>query len=100
MLACLDGVLLGGKSVGVVAHGMKHVETLLALVAGVDVAGDVSERMPHVKSRSGRVGEHVEHIEFLARRVLRHFVYFVVTPVFLPASFDFFMIVFHCECCF
>ena len=38
VLASLDGILLGWQAIGVIAHGVEHVEALLTLVAGIDVA--------------------------------------------------------------
>ena len=95
MLTCLYGILLGGKTVCVIAHGMKHVEALLAFEACVDVACYISQRVTDVKSGSGGVGEHVKDIEFFLVRVLDSFVGLVLSPVVLPSAFNFLMIVFH-----
>ena len=65
MLACLDGILLGRQSVGVITHRIQHVVALLTLVARIDVAGDVAQWMAHVQSCTRWVGKHVQHIEFL-----------------------------------
>ena len=64
MLAGLDGILLCRKAEGVVSHRMKDVEALQALVAGIDVAGDVSQRMSYMQARTAGVREHVQHIVF------------------------------------
>ncbi len=42
VLSGLDGILLCGETVGIVAHRMEHIEALQALVARVDVRGDVA----------------------------------------------------------
>ena len=60
VLAGLDGVLLGREAESVIAHRMEDIEALPALVAGKDVAGDVSQRMSHMQARTGRVREHVQ----------------------------------------
>ncbi len=96
MLTCLDGILLGGQSVGVVTHGVEHVEATLALVAGIYVAGDVAQGVTHVQAGSRRVGEHVEHIVLLAAGVLRHLVGLLLHPRLLPLFLNFSEIVVHC----
>ena len=94
MLARLDGILLGRQTVGVVAHGVQHVEAVEPLETAVDVGGYVSERMTHVQPRTRRVGEHVEHVELGARRVDLHLIYFVLYPIFFPSAFDVLEVVF------
>ena len=42
VLACLDGILLGRKTICIISHRMKDVESLLAFEACVYVAGDIS----------------------------------------------------------
>src|SRR5271166_3103027 len=64
MLAGLDRVLLGGQTKGVPAHGMEHVQAPRALVAGQHVGGGVALGMAHMKANTGRVGKHVENVEF------------------------------------
>ena len=96
VLSGLDGILLGGQSVGIVAHGVEDVEALLALVARVDVAGDVAQRVADVQTCSRGIGKHVEDVELLTCWVLRHLVGLMVPPVLLPFLFDLSEIVFHC----
>ena len=74
MLAGLDGVLLCRKAKAVVPHRMKDVEALVALVPGVDVGRDVSERVSHVQARTRRVGEHVQHVVLGFGSVFGHLV--------------------------
>ena len=62
VLARLHGVLLGGQTEGVVAHGVQHVVARHPQVAGVDVGADVAERVADVQPHAGRIGEHVEHV--------------------------------------
>ena len=62
MLAGLDGVLLGGQAEGVPAHRMQHVEAAGAAVAGEDVRGGVTLRMPDVQARAAGIGEHVQDV--------------------------------------
>ena len=64
VLSGLYGILLGGQAVGIVAHGVEHVEALRTLVARIDVRGDVAQRVAYVQAGSRGIGEHVEHVEF------------------------------------
>ena len=48
MLACLDGILLCGKSKGVITHGMEDIEALQSLVPGENVTGDITQGMPYM----------------------------------------------------
>ena len=64
MLAGLDGVLLGGQTKGVPAHRMEHIVAERAFIAGEDIGGGVAFRVSNVQTRAGRVGEHVEDVEF------------------------------------
>ena len=95
MLARLDGILLGGKAECIIAHGMEHVEAPEPLVAGVDVAGDVTEGVSHVKSRTAGVREHVQDVVFWLGGVLDGLVGLVGRPICLPFAFDRFEIVIH-----
>ena len=99
MLSGLNGILFSRQSVGIVAHGVEHVETFLPLVACIDIAGDVAERMAHVQTCSAGIGEHVEHVEFLFVFVLFNFVGFLLNPPLLPFLFDVSEVVFHCFWC-
>ena len=62
MLAGFDGVLLGGQTEGVVAHGVEHVEALHPLVAADDVGGGVALGVADMQARTAGVGKHVEHV--------------------------------------
>ena len=95
MLASLYSILLCRQTVCVISHWVKHVESLLTLVACIDVACDIAKRVSYVKSCSGRVGEHVENIEFLAFFVLCNFVGLVFDPFLLPSFLDVSKVVFH-----
>ena len=95
MLARLDGVLFGRKAEGVVAHRMQDVEALLALVARVDVRGDVAQRVAHMQAGARRIGEHVQHIEFGPRRIGLDLVGFILLPAALPLGLDLLEIVLH-----
>ena len=91
----LYGILLGGQSVSVIAHGIQHVEALEAFISGVDVRSDVAQRMSHVQPRPAGIGEHVEDIIFLFAFIFLHAVGLVVHPSFLPFLFNFPEIIFH-----
>ena len=64
MGAGLHGVLLGGQPERVEAQRVQHVAAVHPEVAGVDVGGDVAQRVPDVQSLARRVREHVldEHL--------------------------------------
>ena len=57
--AGLHRVLLGGQAEGVEPQGVQHVTAVHPEVAGVDVGGDVAERVPDVQSLTRRIREHV-----------------------------------------
>ncbi len=95
MLSGLYGILLCGESIGIVSHRIQHVVALLALIASVDVAGNIAQWVTHMESGSRGVGEHVEHVEFLFCRVFCHAVGFHLYPALLPLLFDVSKIVFH-----
>ena len=94
-LTGLYGVLFGGQAVGVVAHGVQHVETFQAFVACKDVAGYVSEGVSHMQSRSRGVGEHVEDVVFGFVGDVVGAVGLIFAPVVLPFAFDVVEIVIH-----
>ena len=72
MLAGLAGVLLGGQTERVEAHGVQHVEAGHAFEPGVHVGGDVAERVADMQARPRGVREHVHDEELLAaRNILR-----------------------------
>ena len=52
VLTSLDSILLSRQSVGIVAHRVQHVIAIQALVASIDVAGDVAKWVTYVQSRS------------------------------------------------
>ena len=95
MLSCLDSILFGRQSVGIVAHGVQHVIALLTLIACIDVRCDITQWVSHMQSGTRRVGEHVQYIEFLLRWVFGHTIGLHFHPSLLPFLFDFSKIVFH-----
>ena len=94
VLAGLDGVLLGGQTEGVPAHGVQDVEAIHALVAAYDVSRGVTLRVADVQAGATRVREHVEDVvfrlggikAFLARP--RSPVGLVLGPMGLPLGFE------------
>ena len=95
MLACLDGILLGGKSKGVITHGMEDIETLQSFVTGENVTGDIAQRMPDMKPRTGRIRKHVENIELWLGRIRLGPESTFLRPIGLPFAFNFPEIVIH-----
>ena len=98
MLARLDGILFGGKSVGIVAHGVEHVEALQSLVAGVDIGGDIAQGVTYVEASARGIGEHVEHIEFLLRFIYFNVVSFLSGPSLSPLFLNVFKVIVHGGC--
>ena len=95
MLARLDGILLGRQSVGIVAHGVEHVEALLALVTGIDIAGNIAQRMAHMQACPTRVREHVEHVKLLLGGIFGDTIGLLFHPSLLPLFLNVSEIVFH-----
>ena len=95
MLTRLDGILLGGQTIGIIAHGVQHVEALQALVAGINVTGNVAQRMSHMQTCSRRIGKHVQHIKFRTAIVNFTFIGVMITPILLPLFFYVFIVIFH-----
>ena len=97
MLSCLDGVLLGRQSVGIVAHWVEDVEALQTLIAGIDVACDVTKRMTDMQTCAAGVGEHVENVELLSALVLNDFVCLAFRPKAVPFLFYLLKVIFFCH---
>lgn len=95
VLTGLDGILLGGEAVSVITHRVKHVKTLLALKASIDIAGYIAEGMTDMQPGTRRIGEHIEDIELRTRGILMYLIDMILAPELLPALFDFLVVVFH-----
>ena len=106
MLTRLDGILLGGQAIGVVTHRMQHIEAPQTLVACIDVARNIAQRMAHMQTRSRRIGKHIQNIVVrLGRSVapirsrhlsgVRNMVYAMLPPIVLPPWFNFSEVVVH-----
>gem|GEM_PF-2497087 len=95
VLPGLDGILLGGKAEGVIAHRVQHVEAFQAFVSAVDVACNIAERMSDMKSGPGGIREHVEHVIFGFRGVCLYTERVVFSPVGLPLLLNLYEIVIH-----
>ena len=87
MLARLYGILLCGQPKGIVTHRVQHVIALVALVAGVDITGNVAQRMPHMQARAGGIGKHVQNVIFWFVAIVLGFESLVIGPKFLPLCF-------------
>ncbi len=88
MSAGLQGILLGGQSKGVKAHGVQDVEAPRPLVARHDVGGGVALGVAHVQPRPGGVGEHVEDVVFRLLAEIHGLKRVVFLPVLLPFGFE------------
>lgn len=85
VLPRLNGVLFG-RQASVVAHRMKYVEAAKPFVARVDVRSDIAQRVSDVQTRTRRVGEHVEHVEFGTCGIGFHAIGFLFLPAALPLA--------------
>ena len=95
VLSSLDGILLCGQSVGIIAHGVQYIEALQTLIAGINVRCDVAEGVAHMQACSRGVGKHIQHIELRTLRVLCHLVGLLRHPTLAPLLFYFSKIIFH-----
>ena len=97
MLSCLYGILFCGQTIGIVAHRVQHIEPLLPFIAGIDVAGDIAQRVSHMQTCTTRVWEHVKYIEFRAVGVFAYLVGFLCHPALVPLLLNLSKIVFLCH---
>ena len=95
VLTRLDGILLGRQTIGVIAHGVKHIEAAQTLVARKYVAGNVAQRVSHMQTRTRGVWKHVEHIVFGFVIVYFSLIGVVLLPVGLPLLLYLFIFIFH-----
>ena len=97
VLACLDGMLFGRQSVGIISHGVQYVVSLQALVACIDIACYVSEWMAYVQTSTAGIGEHVQYVELLLSRIFLHLVCVIGHPSLVPFLFNLAEVVFSCH---
>ena len=95
VLPGLDGILLRGKTEGVIPHGMEHVESFKPLVAGKDVTGDIAQRVAYVESGTRRIREHVQYVELRPGAVFPGLECALFGPPGLPLLLDCPEIVIH-----
>ncbi len=50
VLPCLDGILLGGESVCIISHWMKHIETLQTFITAIYVRSYITQRMSNMQT--------------------------------------------------
>ncbi len=89
MDARFDGVVLGGQAEGVKAHGMEYIVPLHPLKPGIGIAGAVVIPMAHMQLGRGRVGEHLQHVEFFLQMGIVEGKQFVFLPFLLPLLLHF-----------
>ena len=97
MLPRLNGILFSGQTIGIIAHRIQHVETLLPFVASIDVAGDVAQRMPHMKPSTRGIGKHIQYVELGFRRIHLNVIRLVLGPLFAPFFLDFSKVIIHSD---
>ena len=95
MLAGLYGILLSRKPERVISHWMQHIEAAQTLVTAINVTGYIPERMSHMKSGTGRIWEHVQHIIFRLGIINICLESLIGSPKGLPFFFNFLKIIFH-----
>ena len=95
MLSGLDGILLGGKAESIVPHGMQNLKSLEPLVPGIDIAGDVAERMADMQTGPRRIWKHIQHVILGLGRVYFRLEGLVFCPIGLPFLFYLLEIVIH-----
>ncbi len=96
MLAGLDSILLCRQPKTVVPDRMQNIETLMPLDPRIDITGNISQRMPYMKTCSGRIRKHVKNIKFRSGGTVRGFEGLVVFPEFLPFFLYLLVVVEHC----
>jgi hypothetical protein len=74
---------------------MEYVESVQALIPGIDIRGNVTQRVTDMEARTGGVGKHVEYIEFGFGGINGDLESLVGFPVRLPSGFNFPEVVFH-----
>ena len=67
MGAGLHCVLLGGQTEGVEAECVQHIAACHPEIPGVNIGGDVAQRMTDVQALARRVGKHVLHKHLVPR---------------------------------
>jgi hypothetical protein len=87
MDAVLDGGVLGGKTEGVPAHRMQHVEAAHPLVPGQEISDRIHADMAHMDAPR-RVRKHLEAIEFWTGGILDGTELLSVLPDLLPLGLD------------
>ena len=91
----LDGVLLGGQTVGIVAHRVEHIEAFQPFVSCINIRGDIAQWVTYVQARTRGIREHIQDIEFRLIVVNINLIDFVVAPILLPLFLDFVEVVIH-----
>ena len=95
VLSRLDGILLRGQTVGVEAHGVQHVEALQTLVAAVDIARNIPQRVSHMQACATRIRKHIQHVVVRLITLVAHAVDTFFRPLPLPLLLYFLKIIFH-----
>ena len=95
VLSCLYSILFGWKSICVVTHRIKYIETLKSFETCKNVRSNISKRVSYVQSCSRWIGEHVKNIEFLFVTVFIHTISVVFFPPLLPLLLNVVKIVCH-----
>ena len=88
MNVVFDGKVLRRQAEGVPAHGIQHVVSLQAALAGHHVQGGVGAGMTHVEPLAGGIGELNQGVELRLGRVFRSGEGVLLLPNRLPFLFN------------
>ena len=95
VLPRLNGILLGGQPIGIIAHRVQHVVAPQTLIAGIDIAGNIAQRMPHMQPRTRWVRKHVQYVIVWPLALVQYMVRAMLAPVVLPPRFKLSEVIVH-----
>lgn len=94
----LDGKILGGQAKSVISNGEQNIVAIHPLFSGNDIHSGVGAWMSNMESRSGRVGEFHQTIEFrLAAAAVLAGKGFFLLPAGLPLLLNGRKIILQCK---
>src|SRR5208282_4696427 len=96
-----DRLVFRGQSKRIPSHRVQHFESRHPLVTPDYVARNVVVQMTDAEAGAGRVGEHLEDVEFRAPGFVAREVEIGALPISLPRGLDFLWVVtfVHCSFC-
>ena len=91
----LDGIVLGGQTKGVPAHGIENIIAFHTALAGQNIQCGIGARMTHMQTLSRRIGEFHQRIELGLGVIIGGGKGIFLFPDILPFLFHCGKIVFH-----